>query len=201
MMPNVLERLGAYVHYMGWRRGLGLVAHRQLGKLLNPGVDLIWGSLGEDALLWFYLTEVLSIRKPGFYVDVGCNHPVYHSNTWRLYQLGWCGIAIDANHEITEVYKKVRPRDQVVTMLVSDMEREMEFVVFEGSLVSTVESQHAAAWEKSIKIQEVSAPRGAGSLVAESATEKGPTQPISYRVLSRLPVTAGVKRRQGCGRP
>ena len=49
--------------------------------------------------------------------------------------------------------------------------------------------------------QLVSAPRGAGSLVAESVTEKGPTQPISYRVLSRLPVTAGVKRRQGCGRP
>ena len=35
------------------------------------------------------------------------------------------------------------------------------------------------------KNQWVSAPRGAGSLVAESATEKGPTQPISYRVLSR----------------
>lgn len=154
-MPNVLERLGAYVHNMGWRRGLGLVAHRQLGKLLNPGVDLVWGSLGEDALLWFYLTEVLSIRKPGFYVDVGCNHPVYHSNTWRLYQLGWRGIAIDANQEITEVYEKVRPRDQVVTMLVSDMEREMEFVVFEGSLVSTVESQHAAAWDKSNKIKGV----------------------------------------------
>jgi hypothetical protein len=51
------------------------------------------------------------------------------------------------------------------------------------------------------KNQKVSAPRGAGSLVAESATEKGPTQPISYRVLSRWPVTASVKRRQGCGRP
>lgn len=153
-MPNILERLGAYVHQLGWRRGLGLAVHRQLGKLLNPNANLVWGSLGEDALLWFYVTEVLSIRKPGFYVDVGCNHPVYHSNTWRLYQLGWRGIAIDANQEIIEMYKKIRPKDQVVTALVSDVEYEMEFIVFESSLLSTVEPQHAAAWKETDKIKE-----------------------------------------------
>ena len=154
-MKGVSERLGAYMRHLGWRRGLGLAVHRWLGKRLNPYVDLVWGSLGEDALLWFYLTEVLSIRKPGFYVDVGCNHPIYHSNTWRLYQLGWRGIAIDANQEMTDLYKKIRPRDQVVANLVSDEARELDFIMFEGSLLSTVEREHAAAWKESVRINEV----------------------------------------------
>lgn len=73
-----------------------------------------------------------------------------------------------------------------------------DFVAVERGLSSKwTESRHKPRQVT----QPASAPRGAGSLVAESATEKGPTQPISYRVLSRLPVTTGVKRRQGCGRP
>jgi FkbM family methyltransferase len=154
-MSNLLERLDAYIHNLGWRRGLGVVLYRQLDKLLNPGGNLVWGDLGEDALLLFYLTEVLSIRKPGFYVDVGCNHPINHSNTWLLYQRGWRGIVIDANHLILELYKKIRPRDQIVNELVSDIEQEMDFYVFEGSLVSTVELHYASAWEKSSNVKEV----------------------------------------------
>ena len=50
-------------------------------------------------------------------------------------------------------------------------------------------------------INQLSAPRGAYSLVAARATEKVLTRHISYRVLSRCPVTARAKRRQGYRRP
>ena len=33
--------------------------------------------------------------KNGFYVDVGCNHPIKFNNTYLLYKRGWSGINID----------------------------------------------------------------------------------------------------------
>lgn len=151
---NALSRLKAYVDNVGVRRGLGLVAHKWIGKILNSGAESVWGGLGEDALLWYYLTEVLSFRQKGFYVDVGCNDPVQHSNTYRLYQLGWRGIAIDADQDLVERYAKVRPRDVAVTALVSDVEKEMKFHVFEGTEGSTADEQSASTLSKTKKIKE-----------------------------------------------
>ena len=88
------------------------------------------------------------------FVDVGCNHPILESNTWYLYQRGWRGIAIDGLEEATKVYKQVRPRDTVITSLVSDVEDEKEFVVFEGSTKSTLEPNQAAVWKASQEIKE-----------------------------------------------
>jgi hypothetical protein len=31
----------------------------------------------------------------GFFVDVGCFHPLFYSNTWKLYKKGWRGVNID----------------------------------------------------------------------------------------------------------
>jgi FkbM family methyltransferase len=73
--------------------------------------------------------EQLGIREPGYYVDVGCNDPIHHSNTWRLYQLGWSGIAIDGNKELIKKYRRVRPRDITIHALVSDRVEEVDFFV------------------------------------------------------------------------
>ena len=152
---HIWHRVTAYTSNLGLWRGLGLVAHRWLGKLFNPAVDFVWGGLGEDALIWYYLTEVLSFRQKGFYVDVGCNDPIHHSNTYRLYQLGWRGIAIDADQDLVEKYAKIRPRDTVVAALVSDLERGMDFHVFEGTEVSTVDLPSAKIWGESKEVLEI----------------------------------------------
>lgn len=146
---SIIKRVKGYISNVGLFRGLGLAAYRWLGKTLSPGANLTWGDLGEDALLWFYIREVLVIDGPGFYVDVGCNDPVYFSNTYRLYQAGWRGIAIDADADVTREYERVRPRDQVVTALVSDRPEAMEFHVFEGTVISTVDPDQLAAWKGS----------------------------------------------------
>jgi len=147
-MSNLIARMASYAKNMGIRRGLGLAAHRYLSKLLNPDAAFSWGSLGEDILLWWYLTEVLEIRKPGNYVDVGCNDPINHSNTWRLYQLGWSGLCIDADKTVIKRFGRVRPRDKAICQLVSDVEQTMDFHVLEGSLVSSVDRDHIAVWGK-----------------------------------------------------
>jgi FkbM family methyltransferase len=86
-------------------------------------------SLGEDSLLYFILTEQLGIRSPGYYVDVGCNDPIYHSNTWRFYQLGWSGIAVDGNKELIDKYHCIRPRDIAGHALVSNRAEECDFFI------------------------------------------------------------------------
>ena len=30
-------------------------------------------------------------KKKGFFIDIGCNHPVYNNNTYLLYKKGWRG--------------------------------------------------------------------------------------------------------------
>jgi FkbM family methyltransferase len=154
-MSDVLRRSAKYISAIGVGRGLGLSLHRYLSKLLNPRVTFAWGSLGEDVLIWWYLTEVLGIREPGYYVDVGCNDPINHSNTWRLYQLGWKGLCIDADETVTERFKKIRPRDKVACELASDADAVLDFHVFEGSLVSSVVREHIDEWRKVGKIIEV----------------------------------------------
>jgi FkbM family methyltransferase len=172
---NALTRLGKYVERLGPMRGSGLAAHKWLGKLLNPDVEFIWGDLGEDALLWFYVTEVLSIPGPGFYVDVGCNHPLRNSNTYRFYVNGWHGLAIDADDDVLDLYRRVRPRDVAVSALVSDASDDMDFFVFEDSKVSSVEPEHVRVWRGQRAVRQVRRmhPRTLGSILDEHDVPEG----------------------------
>ena len=45
---------------------------------------------GED----IFLRKIFN-KKKGFYVDVGCYHPLDGSNTYLLYKKGWNGINLD----------------------------------------------------------------------------------------------------------
>ena len=48
------------------------------------GVDLI-------------IDRIFAKQKKGIYVDLGCNHPIKHNNTYLLYKRGWKGINIDSD--------------------------------------------------------------------------------------------------------
>jgi FkbM family methyltransferase len=39
--------------------------------------------------------EFLSPRTPGFFVEVGANHPFKGSQTWHLERRGWCGVLVE----------------------------------------------------------------------------------------------------------
>lgn len=58
-------------------------------------------------------------KKSGFYVDVGCNHPLRINNCHLLYQNKWRGINIDLDKLSIELFNFVRGEDINVNMAVS----------------------------------------------------------------------------------
>ena len=68
---------------------------------------------GEDI---FILNK---FKKTGFYVDVGCNHPLRINNCHLLYQNKWRGINIDLDKLSIELFNFVRRQDININMAVS----------------------------------------------------------------------------------
>ena len=41
------------------------------------------------------LNDIFKNKKKGFYIDIGCHHPIINSHTYLLYKKGWMGINVD----------------------------------------------------------------------------------------------------------
>ena len=75
-----------------------------------------FSQFGEDRII----NEILNNKiKKGFYVDVGCFHPIKHSNTARLFKKGWSGINIDIEKNKIQVFNIIRRKDHNVLTPVS----------------------------------------------------------------------------------
>ena len=46
----------------------------------------------------------------GYFVDIGCNDPVFGSTTIFLRRLGWDGVNVDANPNNTRKFNLLRPQ-------------------------------------------------------------------------------------------
>ena len=71
---------------------------------------------GEDLVILDYFKN----KKEGFYVDVGCYHPIHRNNTFLLYKKGWKGINIDIHSFSIELFNYLRPKDLNYNFAVSD---------------------------------------------------------------------------------
>lgn len=74
-------------------------------------------------------------RREGFFLDVGAYHYKDKSNTYYLEKnLGWHGIAVDANPEFEQGYIKFRPLTKFFAFFVSDRSDEKaEFYIVKES--------------------------------------------------------------------
>ena len=88
---------------------------------------------GEDLIV----DKLLHPRDKGTYVDVGANHPINGSNTFRLYLRGWNGLAIDPNPRFAQDFKSYRPRDRYLTEGVSLTNDSLTYHVFEKDVFNT----------------------------------------------------------------
>lgn len=61
----------------------------------------------EDVIIEAFFPDV----KNGCYVDVGANHPFYHSVTKIFYDKGWSGINLEPNPMLLSQLKEHRPKD------------------------------------------------------------------------------------------
>ena len=137
------------------RQELKLIYERMPGFGRND----YYAQYGEDAFLQGYFHQKLLLTSSndlvlsaylgkavgqGFYVDVGANAPIRHSNTYWFYKQGWCGINIDAASGSMKLFNKKRPRDVNLKALISDEEAEMTFYHWETPyLVNTLSAEHA----------------------------------------------------------
>jgi len=62
---------------------------------------------GEDLFVQNYFRN----KVKGFYIDVGCYHPLEGNNTHLLYKNGWSGINFDINHYSIKLFNFLRKRD------------------------------------------------------------------------------------------
>ena len=58
-----------------------------------------------------FLKDYFKDKEKGFYIDVGCYHPLEGNNTHLLYKKGWSGINFDINYYSIKLFDYLRKRD------------------------------------------------------------------------------------------
>ena len=110
---------------------------------------------GED-------TEVINYFKnktKGFYVDVGCYHPIHRNNTYLLHKKDWDGINIDTSQFSIDLFDYMRPNDLNYNCAISNKNEIIKlFYQKELSQLSTTESAQAKkVFQGNIKEKEIQA--------------------------------------------
>ncbi len=98
---------------------------KMLSILEMEGFVVSYAQGAEDLII----KKLLSNKKNGFYLDIGCNNPIQNSNTFRLYLKGWRGICIDGNADFIKRFSKIRKRDICLHAIVSDEPRAVSFYI------------------------------------------------------------------------
>ena len=66
-----------------------------------------YSMFGEDK----FITNYFKKKTSGFYIDVGCYHPLDGNNTHLLHKKGWSGINIDINFYSISLFNFLRKKD------------------------------------------------------------------------------------------
>jgi FkbM family methyltransferase len=82
----------------------------------------------------------------GQYIDIGAGHPIYGSNTFLFYKLGWRGICVDPVKGIKRLHRILRPGDKFICGVISHeniskLQNEIMFYEFNPRELSTVSSE------------------------------------------------------------
>ena len=107
-------------------------------------------------------TEILNYfkkKKNGFYVDVGCYHPIHRNNTYLLHKQDWKGINIDVSQFSIDLFNYLRPNDLNYNCAISNKNETVKiFYQKELSQLSTIENEQAKkVFQGNIKEKEIQA--------------------------------------------
>lgn len=119
-------------------------------KIFLKNSNIYFSQTGEDVLISHFLS-----KKEGFYIDVGCHHPINKSNTFSLYLKGWKGICIDNNEKMLKIFKAIRCKDITICATISSENKELTY--YQSSMtpaVNTVDhvfyNTHKKTWNYDI---------------------------------------------------
>jgi len=109
----------------------------------------------EDIAVLNYFKE----KQKGFYVDVGCYHPIHRNNTHLLYKQNWNGINIDTSEFSIDLFNYMRPQDLNYNCAVSNKNETLTLFYQKelSQLSTTVESKAKSAFQGEIKEKKIQA--------------------------------------------
>jgi Methyltransferase FkbM domain len=101
-----------------------------------------YGQEAEDVAL----RRIFPKRYKGFFVDVGCFHPIKYNNTYYFYKKGWRGINIDIDPIKIKGFNWLRSGDTNIVKAVSNQTGSLQYWT-NGfySLVNTLDEKVAAS--------------------------------------------------------
>jgi FkbM family methyltransferase len=100
---------------------------------------------GEDLIVKNFFKG----KKKGFYVDVGCYHPIHINNTHLLHRKKWSGINIDTSKFSVDLFNHLRPKDLNYNCAISNKNEIIKLYYHkELSQLSTTEIDHAKKYIK-----------------------------------------------------
>ncbi len=93
------------------------------------GVDVIIENIFRD-------------KNDGFYIDIGCQHPIKNNNTYLLYKKGWKGINVDLDSDNINLFNIARPRDDNINIAVSNKVGETDLYFYhKKSPINTIDKK------------------------------------------------------------
>jgi len=102
---------------------------------------------GEDIII----QGLFNHKKDGFYIDVGCYHPIRASLTHLLYKKGWRGVNIDISKDTINLFNIARPNDKNINIGIAD--KEGEDFYYQSSHINQANSFKFYNNVKKVKVQ------------------------------------------------
>lgn len=102
---------------------------------------------GEDVIIG----SLFNHKHNGFYIDVGCYHPVRASLTYLLFKKGWSGVNIDISEDSINLFKIARPKDNNLNLGISNKVGEDYY--YQSGQINQANSFKAYENAKKIKVK------------------------------------------------
>ena len=98
---------------------------------------------GIDSLV----ANIFKDNNDGFYVDIGCGHPIKNNNTYLLSKRGWKGINIDLDEESIDLFNIYRKKDENINIAVSNDNKEVDLYFYHSKSAINTISKEAADYQ------------------------------------------------------
>ena len=99
---------------------------------------------GIDSLV----ANIFKDNNNGFYVDIGCGHPIKNNNTYLLSKKGWSGINIDLDEENIDLFNIYRKKDENINIALSNDGKEVDLYFYHSKSAINTISKKVANYQK-----------------------------------------------------
>ena len=108
---------------------------------------------GEDIVIDKFFEK----KQNGFYLDIGCYHPIDGNNTYLLYKKGWNGINIDINQLSVDLFKIARKDDLNINTAISNTSKKVKLYYRKKiNMLNTIDRKFAKLnFKKGFKIKTI----------------------------------------------